>query len=224
MSPAPPRTPLVLLGAGGTALEVIDLVSALNARGERFDLVAALDDDRARWGGQIRDVPVTGGLETAREFAHALFVNTLGSPRSYRRRPETVGALGIPDDRFATLVHPLADVSPLAWVSAGCLVFGFSVLAAGSRLGRHVTVLPHSVVHHGASVGDWSILASHTVLAGDARVGECCYIGAGARVIQNGRVGDGALVGMGSVVIREVPAGATVAGNPARALERSGEG
>jgi acetyltransferase-like isoleucine patch superfamily enzyme len=43
-------------------------------------------------------------------------------------------------------------------------------------------------------------------------------IGSGAIVLGGVRVGAGALVGAGAVVARDVPAGATVAGVPARAL------
>jgi sugar O-acyltransferase (sialic acid O-acetyltransferase NeuD family) len=214
--------PLVLLGAGGTALEVIDLVDALNARGARYALVAALDDNRERWGSRIRDVPIPGGLATVKDFPDAHFVDTLGSTSSFRDRPAIIEALGVPDARFATLVHPLADVSPHASIGHGCLVFPFAVIASGARLGSHAIVLPHCVVHHGASLGDWTILASHVVLAGDATVGSCCYLGAGASVIQRARVGDRTLVGMGSVAIRDVPADATVVGIPARTIANGG--
>ena len=37
-------------------------------------------------------------------------------------------------------------------------------------------------------------------------------------------VGEGAVIGMGSVVLNDVPAGATVVGNPARQLNKCGDG
>lgn len=43
-------------------------------------------------------------------------------------------------------------------------------------------------------------------------------IGAGAVLLPGVTVGEGALVGAGAVVVRDVPAGAVVAGNPARFL------
>lgn len=48
------------------------------------------------------------------------------------------------------------------------------------------------------------------------RIGRNAWIGAGALILPGVSVGDDALVGAGSVVIRDVPAGATVVGNPAR--------
>ena len=43
-------------------------------------------------------------------------------------------------------------------------------------------------------------------------------IGSGATILSNVTIGENAIVGAGSVVTRDVPAGAVVAGNPARVL------
>jgi len=51
-------------------------------------------------------------------------------------------------------------------------------------------------------------------------VGRNCWIGGGAILLPGVTVGDDAIIGAGSVVTRDVPAGATVAGNPARILHR----
>lgn len=53
------------------------------------------------------------------------------------------------------------------------------------------------------------------------RIGCNAWIGAGALILPGVTIGDDALVGAGSVVTRDVPAGATVVGNPAR-VARSG--
>ncbi|KQU61879.1 maltose acetyltransferase [Sphingomonas sp. Leaf339] len=49
-------------------------------------------------------------------------------------------------------------------------------------------------------------------------VGADVWIGGGALILPGVTIGDGAIVGAGSVVTRDVPAGATVVGNPARIL------
>ena len=48
-------------------------------------------------------------------------------------------------------------------------------------------------------------------------IGRDAWIGGGAIILPGVTVGDGAIVGAGSVVTRDVSAGATVMGNPARA-------
>jgi maltose O-acetyltransferase len=49
------------------------------------------------------------------------------------------------------------------------------------------------------------------------RIGSDVWIGGGAILLPGVTIGDGALIGAGSVVTRNVAAGQTVAGNPARA-------
>jgi maltose O-acetyltransferase len=48
------------------------------------------------------------------------------------------------------------------------------------------------------------------------RIGCDVWIGGGAILLPGVTIGDGAVIGAGSVVTRDVPAGATVTGNPAR--------
>jgi maltose O-acetyltransferase len=54
------------------------------------------------------------------------------------------------------------------------------------------------------------------------RIGSDVWIGGGAIVLPGVAIGDGAVIGAGSVVTRDVPAGATVVGNPARIIASAG--
>ncbi len=51
-------------------------------------------------------------------------------------------------------------------------------------------------------------------------IGRNVWIGAAALILPGVTVGDDAIVGAGAVVTRDVPKGATVAGNPARRVEK----
>lgn len=50
------------------------------------------------------------------------------------------------------------------------------------------------------------------------QIGQDVWIGGGAIVLPGVSIGDGAVIGAGSVISRNVEAGATVAGNPARRI------
>jgi maltose O-acetyltransferase len=52
------------------------------------------------------------------------------------------------------------------------------------------------------------------------RIGQQVWIGAAALILPGVTIGDGAIIGAGSIVTRDVPAGATVVGQPARGLVR----
>ena len=52
------------------------------------------------------------------------------------------------------------------------------------------------------------------------RIGNAVWVGGGAIILPGVTVGDEAIIGAGSVVTRDVPAGATVVGNPARVVAR----
>src|SRR2546428_3181396 len=213
-------TDLVLLGAGGTARDVLSLVEDLNHEGKRYRCVALLDDDERLWGKKMEGVPITGPIADVKRFDSALLVNTLGSPRNYGCHYEVPARLGLSPKRVVTLVHPSASVSKSATLSEGAILLPHVVLLSGVTIGQQVLILAGSVLNHDVRIGDYTILASAFNLSGSVEIGSCSYIGSGACLIQGIRVGENALVGMGSIVRQDVPPSTVVAGNPARVLRR----
>ena len=68
-------------------------------------------------------------------------------------------------------------------------------------------------------LGNGVHLAPGATLCGCINIGDNVFIGASAVVLPRISIGQDAVVGAGAVVTRDVPAGATVAGNPARVIK-----
>ncbi|MGW4160274.1 acetyltransferase [Streptomyces sp. NPDC004788] len=204
---------LVIIGAGGFARE-----TAQAARAAGLPLAGHLDDDPALQGCTVDGVPVLGGTERIRKLKDASFVVCVGSPRDYASRARVVRRLGLPEHRYTTVVHPTAVVSASSVIGPGTVLLAHTVLTAAVRVGRHVAVMPQTVLTHDDEVGDFATLASGVRLGGTVRVGRGAYLGAGALVREGTAIGPWSLVGMGSVVLGDVPPGEVWAGSPARRL------
>jgi maltose O-acetyltransferase len=130
----------------------------------------------------------------------------------------------------------------LGAAGAGCVVrppfycdYGFNIrLGAGVFLNFNCVILDVVPVEigDGAQVGpavqiyaadhprDPALRRDGLELGRPVRIGRHVWIGGGAIILPGVTVGDEAVIGAGSVVTRDVAGGATVAGNPARAIAR----
>lgn len=208
---------IVILGTGGNCIDILETLRALKG----YKCVGFLDDDTTRHKTSILGVPVLGSLDKAPSLGNVRFVNGIGSPRTYLRKPEIIARAGLGADRFETLVHPSAQVSPSAKLGPGTVVLQNATIASQVRVGAHVIVLPNSVLSHDDQVGDYTCIAGGVCISGAVSIGRCCYLGGNCSIIEQIKIGDESMVGIGSVVLRDVPPGTVVVGNPARILRPS---
>ena len=208
--------PLVLVGAGGFARETAEAVAAVNRQAPTWELCGFVDDDPALAGTTVDGIPVLGPVDLVHRMPDVAVVVCTGHPGNYFSRKRLVDRLALPDDRYATLVHPSAALAGSTTIGPGTVVLAQVVATVAVAIGSHVGVMPGAVFTHDVSVGDFATVGARAVLSGRVCVGEGAYLGAGALIRESRRVGPWALVGMGAVVTVDVPAREVWAGVPAR--------
>jgi serine O-acetyltransferase len=102
-------------------------------------------------------------------------------------------------------IHPGATIGRRFFIDHGMGV----VIGETAEIGDDVTL------YHGVTLGgtSWKEGKRHPTL------GNGVVVGAGAKILGPIHIGDGAKIGSNAVVVKEVPAGATAAGIPARILD-----
>jgi len=208
----------LLWGSSGHAKVLVDL---LGERGDRAEMFVDVDPAVRP---ALEGVPILHGRDAFLGWAVSLAdrgdwrgVVAIGGGRGRERLAllDCIESAGIVT---ATLIHPSSVVSPKALVGDGCQILAGAILASGSTIGRG-TILNHGAqVDHECSLGVGVHLAPRATLCGCVEVCDFAFIGAGAVVLPRLKIGQGAVVGAGAVVTKDVPAGVTVAGNPARQL------
>ena len=117
------------------------------------------------------------------------------------------------------------------------------------EIGDNAVIMMGAVINIGSIIGEGTMIDMGAVLGGRATVGKRCHIGAGtvlagvvepasatpviieddvliganAVVLEGVRVGKGAVVAAGAVCVEDVPAGAVVAGVPAKVIKQASE-
>ncbi|KZL18978.1 Maltose O-acetyltransferase [Pseudovibrio axinellae] len=99
------------------------------------------------------------------------------------------------------------------FLNAGCTILD----SAPVRIGAQTMLGPNVQIYCAQHHKDPEKRVAGLEVAKPVSIGKRVWIGGAAVIMPGVTIGDEAIVGAGSVVTKDVPAGATVVGNPARA-------
>jgi UDP-2-acetamido-3-amino-2,3-dideoxy-glucuronate N-acetyltransferase len=130
-------------------------------------------------------------------------------------------------------------------IGAGTKIGAFVEIQKNASVGARCKISSHTFVCEGVAIEDECFVGHHVCFTNDrfpratagsghlqteadwkvvpTRVCRGASIGSGAVILCGVTIGDHALIGAGAVVTHDVPAGAVVAGVPARAMSKLGE-
>lgn len=212
---------LGVYGAGGFGREVFPVLSQYAAQNHSPQSWQIVFIDDASAGSHVGTYQVMSLDEFARcKAASREAVLAVGSGAVRQILAEKCIAAGVP---VGSLVAPNAMILDNVELGTGAVLCPFSMVTSDTRVGDLFQANIYAYVAHDCVVGDRVTLAPGAKVNGNVHIADDVYIGTGA-VIRPGKpgqplvIGNGAVVGMGAVVTRDVAAGTTVVGNPAKVL------
>lgn len=206
--------------AGGLGKEVVDLAEEMNREMKHWQDILFVDDvfqGKEFYGHKVISFEelLKYALECPIEIAIAN-----GEPEVRRILLEKCRNHRVP---VATLIHPMADVSPSATIGEGTIIRKYCVVSSDTVIGENVYIQPYAGVGHDVTVGANSVISSFAAVPGHCELEDCVYIAQGA-ILNNGvHIGAYAIVGMGSMVYRNVKEGKIIMGNPGKAIGENTE-
>lgn len=204
--------PLVIVGdPNANTLDIVESIYERNKIKPTYDIKGYIN---AKGDGDNFDgIKCLGAYDSARAFNGKLKLTCpIGN------RVETVRTIGLPRDRYQTIIHPSAYISPYANLGRGCFI------AAGCTVAAHVIIrdlailLQQVALSHDDIISDYCTITTGAKFSGRVQLGESCYIGANATIVDGATVGPGCVIGAGALVRHDVPPRQVWVGNPARYL------
>jgi acetyltransferase-like isoleucine patch superfamily enzyme len=103
-------------------------------------------------------------------------------------------------------------------IGEGAIICAGSIATVNVRFEPFCMVNLTCTIGHEAVIGRGSVLNPTVNISGGVELGSGVLVGTGAQILQYVKVGDGATIGAGAVVTKDVYAGTTVVGIPAKEL------
>lgn len=211
------RLRVLILGAGGHAQVVADILLRMRDAGSAIAPIGYLDDNIDLIGRTLLDLPVLGKIAEASNIEHDAVIVAIGHNAT---RKHIYAALMARDERLIVARHPYAIVAPDVLIGPGTTICAGVVVNPGSAIGADVILNTGCTVDHHNAIGDHAHIAPGVHLGGDVQIGEGTLVGIGAAVIPQRTVGAWSVIGAGSVVTRNIPGHIVARGVPARVVRK----
>ena len=196
------RTPVIVVGAGGHARVVWDiLIQSKDVHVIGFTDPAYRAGTSISWGSS--QVPILGddsviSAAVAKDGGIKVVLGLGAEALDIRKR--LIDDLDRGGIASVCAVHPRAVVAVSASLGPGTVVMAGAVVNPFARTGRHCVLNTGATVDHDCVLGDNIFVQPGAHLGGAVRIGDHSIVGIGASVMERVSIGTGAIVGGGASI------------------------
>ena len=211
---------LIIIGGYGNGTVVQSTVEDINEVKQEWEILGFLNDNEKE---PINGYPILGPIDKSTISKYIknndiFFFYSLISVKLNHKFLYKLHDLGIPKNRFATIIHPTAVVSKSAKIGYGVCIQPFVSVGPNSTIGNFIQIFAQSLVGHGATLDDYSYVANNACIGADVHLKEGAYLGTNATTLEHITLGKWSITGIGAVVLKNVEDYAKVVGSPARVI------
>jgi sugar O-acyltransferase (sialic acid O-acetyltransferase NeuD family) len=211
---------LLIFGAGGFGREVASWAGRARWEDRGFTVAAFIDDAAA--APELNGSPVLTLTQAAERFPDAVVLATVGNPKTRELLIAKAAEAGLAPT--PPVIHPNVEYDrEYVEIAEGVVICAGSILTVQISVKAHTQINLSCTVGHDTVIGVHSTLSPGVHISGNVTIEPYAFIGTGAVTVNGfpGKpivIGEGSVVGAGAVVTKNVPAGVTVTGVPARPL------
>lgn len=146
------------------------------------------------------------------------FALGVGNPQARRKLAQKFASLG---GELTSVISANARIGVFDnEIGVGVNVLANAVIEASNFIGRGCLIHTGSLISHDTTIGKFCEISPAAQILGEAKIGDLCSLGTGCVILPKIKIGDNVVVGAGAVVTKDVPDKTTVAGVPARLLQK----
>lgn len=209
---------IVIIGASGFGKEVLWTIEDCIKKGENYQILGFIDDNKSLWNHSICGVEVLGGINYLKEKTNDIYcVVAIGN---CRKRKEVVKKLKNIKAKFLTLVHPSVISSKYVKIGKGTIIQAGSIITVDSKIGNHVIININSTIGHDAVIQDFVTVNPGVQINGNTKIETGVDIGTGTTMKQGLKIGKWSVVGAGTALICDVEKHTLVVGVPGKTKKK----
>ena len=207
-------TDLFIIGTGGAAKEIIQLIEQINAVKPSFDIKGFIDlnikSDNIIFFKKSFSLINESQFITSQQGAYVVIAHGMANMRSqiFNKYIEF---------NFPNLIHPLVDIHKSVRIGKGNIIKMGCLFTTDINIGNNNYINRGVQLGHDVFVGNNNVINPGAIISGGVELRDQNNIGANATILQYLKIGNNNSIGAGAVLTKNAADNEVLVGIPAKA-------
>lgn len=209
---------MVIIGAGSSGLVILQILIAINSRGQKYNLLGFIDKAEKE-EGMLENIPVLGKRDWLLSHKRIASVVSIGTPQFRKEISEYLENNGYKN--YVNLIHPTSVMNKRIKMGRGIVIHPGVMIDPLVRLDDHVFLNKGVSIGHDVDIQRYCVLSPNVSLGGNVKLGEGVFMGMNSCILPNKTIGPHSIIGAGSVVTQDIDPYSVVAGVPGKVIRKN---